>query len=162
MDAGKLQDWLQVIGLFGVIASLVFVGLQIKQDRDIAIADIYQQRAALVIQVQTSMMEDDRFADAWLKMMTNQALDQRDQARMDFWNNPWLSYYENNHFQYQLGLLSEEQWFSSRNSMRSLVLRESFERWWVVNRSRWRESFAQEIDDLIAEEAAKNLHDAGN
>ena len=158
MDADKLQDWLQVIGLFGVIASLVFVGLQMKQDRDIAIADIYQQRAALVIQVQTSMMDDDRFADAWSKVTANESLDQGDRARLDFWNNPWLSYYENNHFQYQLGLLSAEQWFSSRNAMRTLVRRESFESWWAVNRSSWRESFAQEVDDLMADEAAKNLN----
>ena len=34
MDSAKLNDWLQVVGLFGVIASLIFVGLQMKQDRD--------------------------------------------------------------------------------------------------------------------------------
>lgn len=39
MDSRKLNDWLQVIGLFGVLAGLIFVGLQLRQDRQIAIAE---------------------------------------------------------------------------------------------------------------------------
>lgn len=36
MDSEKLNDWLQIIGLFGVMASLVFVGVQIRQTQVIA------------------------------------------------------------------------------------------------------------------------------
>lgn len=35
MDASRINDWLHVIGLFGVIGSLIFVGLQMKQTRSI-------------------------------------------------------------------------------------------------------------------------------
>jgi hypothetical protein len=40
MKKEEINDWLQVFGLAGVIISLVFVGWEIKQSRDIAIADI--------------------------------------------------------------------------------------------------------------------------
>ena len=33
MNTKSMHDWLEIIGLFGVIASLSFVGLQLKQDR---------------------------------------------------------------------------------------------------------------------------------
>ena len=36
MDSKKLNDWLQIVGLFGVIASLVFVGVQVRQTQVIA------------------------------------------------------------------------------------------------------------------------------
>ena len=39
MKLGELNDWLQVVGLFGVIVSLIFVGLQLKQDRQFAQAE---------------------------------------------------------------------------------------------------------------------------
>jgi len=42
MDSAKLSDWMQVIGIFALVASLVFVGLQMQQDRDIARVMIYQ------------------------------------------------------------------------------------------------------------------------
>lgn len=37
----KLGDWLQIIGLFGVIGSLIFVGLQLKQTQAIALSETY-------------------------------------------------------------------------------------------------------------------------
>ena len=58
MDSAKLNDWLQVIGLFGVIASLIFVGLQMKQDREIALAGTYQDRTCLLY---TSDAADDEY-----------------------------------------------------------------------------------------------------
>jgi len=35
MDSAKLNDWLQVIGIFALVASLIFVGLQMKQNQQI-------------------------------------------------------------------------------------------------------------------------------
>ena len=42
MDAAKLNDWIQVIGIFALVASLIFVGLQMQQDREIARVMIYR------------------------------------------------------------------------------------------------------------------------
>ena len=41
MDSNKLNDWMQVIGIFAVVVSLIFVGLQVRQDQEIAIVDTY-------------------------------------------------------------------------------------------------------------------------
>ncbi len=45
MDSAKLNDWLQLIGVFAVVASLIFVGLEIRQTDEIALSQIYQERA---------------------------------------------------------------------------------------------------------------------
>ena len=39
MDSGKLQDWMQIVGLFSLVGSLIFVGLQLKQSHEIALAN---------------------------------------------------------------------------------------------------------------------------
>ena len=49
MDTAKLNDWLQVIGLFGVMATLIFVGIQLRQDHRIALANTYQARTASLV-----------------------------------------------------------------------------------------------------------------
>ena len=41
MDSSRLNAWFQVAASVGVILSLIFVGLEIQQSREIAIADIY-------------------------------------------------------------------------------------------------------------------------
>jgi len=33
MDMAKINDWLQVVGFFGIFASLLFVGLEMQQSR---------------------------------------------------------------------------------------------------------------------------------
>ena len=50
MNSARINDSLQIIGLFGVIASLVFVGLQLKQSHEIALAEIYQARTATLVE----------------------------------------------------------------------------------------------------------------
>ena len=155
MDSAKLNDWLQLLGIAGVIASLIFVGMELQQSRQIAIADIYQQRAALAIDVQTSQMANERFGEIFEKYLRGEPFTASEKGLWNFSSNPWLSYYENNHFQYEMGLLSEEQWLSSRNSLRFRARSTIFQEWWAIVRPSWRESFAQEVDSVIAEENAK-------
>lgn len=44
MDSAKLNDWVQVLGIFALVASLIFVGLQIRQDQEIAIVEAVSHR----------------------------------------------------------------------------------------------------------------------
>ena len=154
MDWAKFNDWLQVAGFTGVIASLIFVGLEMQQSRQIAIADIYQQRAALVIQVQTSMFSPEQHREAYDTQAADGPLTASEKDLLQFAQNPWFSYWENNHFQYQVGLLSEEQWFASRNSMRHRMQEPIYREWWETERLEWRESFAQAVDEVVAEARA--------
>ena len=155
MNSEKLHDWLQITGLFGVIASLLFVGLEMQQSRQIAIADIYQQRAEMIVQVNSIPLTSQILYEIWSKVEAGETLTNTEQELLNQSWNPYFNYVENNHFQYQLGLLSEEQWISSRNNLRSRARNPLFLEWWEVERENWRESFAQEIDDLIEEEKSE-------
>ena len=35
MDSAKLNDWIQIIGMLAIVASLMFVGLQVKQSQSV-------------------------------------------------------------------------------------------------------------------------------
>ncbi len=104
MDSAKLNDWMQVIGIFALVASLIFVGLQMKQAHEIALADQYQSRSQTTIDFMLVRMESDdvnpRFASQvrWTMM-------------------------DNNHFQYQQGFLTSEAWQAYANFIRNLYAR---------------------------------------
>jgi hypothetical protein len=53
MNNGHSRDWLLILGQFGVIALLLFVGMQIKQDHEIALLCACQF-AGLTIRVCTA------------------------------------------------------------------------------------------------------------
>ena len=43
MISTKIYEWLQITGIFAVVASLIFVGIQLIQSQNIANADRFQQ-----------------------------------------------------------------------------------------------------------------------
>ena len=99
MNSSKLNDWLQVAASIGVVLSLIFVGLEIQQSRKIAIADIFQQRAAMAIQVQQGAFSDIQYANALDKLLSGEALNEREVGLLKFVQNPWFQYWENGFFQ---------------------------------------------------------------
>lgn len=151
MQSSKLNDWIQIAALIGVILSLVFVGFEIRLSRQVAIADVFQQKTALAVQVQHGGMSAERYTVAIEKMLAEQPLTPHEKSMLQFYQNPWFQYWENVHFQHEIGLLSEAAWQGSRNSIRSRLRNPIYQEWWKTQRTYWREPFAIEVDGILAE-----------
>ncbi len=78
MDSQKLNDWLQVIGIFALVASLIFVGLQIKQTQEIG-----QGEAAAAILESTSSFRNTIVdnAEIWRSGCMGEELGEGDQTK---------------------------------------------------------------------------------
>jgi hypothetical protein len=151
MQTSKLNDWLQIVALIGVILSLIFVGYEIRLSRQIAIADVFQQKTALAVQVQQGGMPAELYTAALQKSLSEQPLTPFEKGMLQFYQNPWFQYWENVHFQFEIGLLSEAAWQGSRNSIRSRLRNPMYQEWWEAQRTYWREPFAKEVDAILAE-----------
>ena len=68
MDSAKLNDWMQVVGIFAVVASLIFVGLQMRQDQLIARAELTSESFELMMALDQNLL-DPEFASAYAKML---------------------------------------------------------------------------------------------
>lgn len=155
MDTNQLNEWLQTAASVGVILSLIFVGLEIQQAREIALADVHQQRAAMAIQIEQNYVPVNEYFDARNKLRTGERLSQSELAVLRAAQLAWFQYWENNFFQYQLGLLDEESWQSSRRIILSRFDELIYRDWWRSTRHGWREEFAQEIDEILTEAEAR-------
>ena len=62
MDSNKLNHWLQLVGMAAVVASLVFVGLQIRQSDDIAMIELLDNAAVRNLELSTLRAN---YADIW-------------------------------------------------------------------------------------------------
>ena len=104
MDSAKLNEWIQVIGIFALVASLIFVGFQMQQTHKIALADQYQSRAQTTIDYLLVRMQSDYGNPRYPAQIR------------------WLLM-DNNHFQYQQGFLTNETWQGYANFIRDLYAR---------------------------------------
>jgi len=128
MDSSKLNDWMQGIGIFALVASLIFVGLQMKQTHEIALSQAYQARASTVAEVVMEMASNEHAMSAFLKGFTGQddsVTGTEQQA--GFWSlNAVMSLYENAYYQYQLEFLPEDHWLNHRESLKNMMTVNSF------------------------------------
>jgi len=68
LDSAKLNDWMQVIGIFAVFASLIFVGLQMQLDRRLARAELGSVSLEFRASVELARSDPD-ISKAWAKML---------------------------------------------------------------------------------------------
>jgi hypothetical protein len=105
----------------------------------------------MIIDANTIQLTSDSVQSVLRKYRSGEPLTNDEEYLMEQWFDPFLNYWENNHFQFQMGLLSEEQWISSRNTIKKFARNPIFVEMWTRERDTWRESFAAEIDEAIRE-----------
>ncbi len=88
MDSAKLNDWLQVIAIFALVASLIFVGLQMKQTQEIGqgqAAGYYAENANLF---RNTIIEN---AEVWRNGCMDEELSDGDQTKFAQMFNEYVS-----------------------------------------------------------------------
>jgi hypothetical protein len=120
MNSAKLNDWMQVAGIFALVASLLFVGMQMKQEQEIALSAAYQARTATLVEFLTATGTDDVTRSAILKIQSG-AIDLTPHERLAFrsMTNAGRELMQNSHYQYVRGFLDEEHWRSVRRIIKS-------------------------------------------
>jgi hypothetical protein len=86
MVSKELNDWLQVIGLFGVLGGLVFVGLQLKFDRNVAMAAAVDAGSEWNVDWSELVTEN---TDVWLKGLKGEQLSEKEAIQFDVIANTW-------------------------------------------------------------------------
>jgi hypothetical protein len=117
----KNSDWKDIAELFGIaaiVASLIFVGLQMKQSQEIAIAEQFHNRAIAVMSLYESHMETGYVArvPGWRERVEN-----GDVAAADINSFLWLWIsFDNHFFQYQSGFMEESAWQAQLRNIRGV------------------------------------------
>lgn len=107
MKFSQWKDIAELVGLVAIVASLIFVGLQLKQSQDIALATQYQARAEATMNLALAHIE----ADYTVRIPSLQAGLSDEVSARDINTYLWLWIAMDNHYyQYQAGFLEEEAW----------------------------------------------------
>lgn len=149
MKREEINDWLQVLGLIAVAISLVFVGLELKQSRDIAMADLYHQRAESAIQLLTDSLGNEAFVSGIAKLRRGEKLSEYENAQITAHIYRVLNHFESLHFLYEMGLLTQEQWNATRNELQRITQMDPFLKAWKAGGNTWRASYADMINKIL-------------
>ena len=131
------KQFIEVIGVLGVIASLTFVGMQLLLDRQVALADQYFNRTESRLATTRSQLESEDYIDLlvaqWengrrptflseeLELLIPEGYSPRNIMTqvLDFQLNALA--WENLYFQYQQDMIPEDLWSNSRKNLKDQI-----------------------------------------
>jgi len=168
MATGNWKESAELVGIAAIVASLVFVGWQMKQDRDIALAATYQERTTATVDLMVSLANNPIGLAAEIKLdygkLPNDPIPPGlvvlpegapTISFQEFYSAVYESsavwfLWDNSHYQYQAGYLPEEHWVRIQTMMRGALRKGTVARYVFENNSNaMRESFRSEVLALI-------------
>lgn len=108
----KANQWMTVVANLGVIASLVFLGLEIRQNTNIAKASAYRENIQDIAEWRELFIADPEVARLFGIYSAEglEALDDTEQTRIAAMINNVMGIYENAYFARRYGIVGEEEW----------------------------------------------------
>lgn len=152
----KLANWkdiAELIGITAIVASLVFVGLQLKQSQEIALSNAYQSRATTVIEMVTANAANEKGLAAWYAP-DSAGIDSLSPAEVRAGNQMALSLllaYDNMFFQHESGFISAEGWAAGRADMKGMLRQLFVRRYFESQLARMRPTFKAVFDEITKE-----------
>ena len=108
----SLDTWIQLLGLMSVLGGLVFVGLQMQQTQQIAIAGQVQARAEMGVNRILNGLEGNLDANRLFNYANFDYEELNEEEKLIARNmHNWIGIMvENNFSQYQMGLFADDYW----------------------------------------------------
>ena len=113
-----LRLGIEIAGMASIAASLIFVGVQLRQDRLIAQAELYQGRTEITSENFRMLLEDHDVIEIRIKARSGGDLTDVEKEVLDIaLSLPHLAY-QNIHFQHRLGLIDDAWWLVTRQNLK--------------------------------------------
>ena len=165
----KKHDWksfAELVGIAAVVASLVFVGLQLEQSQEIAIAEQYQNRSDSTLEFWTAMTQSDATIAYWATRMTRYVESDAPEAALVsaveeygaeqvavrffiFRSN--ITIFDNYHFQNEMGFMAEDAWQPFRERLKGLLSDRTNAVFYQDARHGLRHTFRDVCDEILLE-----------
>ncbi len=150
-----LVELTQLLGGFGVIASLIYVAIQIRNSARAVRASAYQQLALTTASQWDMLFGSDELCTLVLKGCDNFAtLTRVEKSRFRFFLMSVIRRFENGWFQHKIGTLKSGDWQAIAADMDSLFTLPGTQAAWPLIKTRSNPEFRAFVDEIVRRQAA--------
>jgi hypothetical protein len=145
----RANAWLNLIANIGVIAGIVFVGLELRQNSNAVRSQTRSQISIAYAELLQTQMLDNEFQEARIQAQGGEPMAPLGQSKMRFNILAHLRLAENSFYQFREGNYSESEFDGERNFWRAFIARPQFREIWEDVKSDFSPDFRQEMEALI-------------
>lgn len=147
MDRDSRREIFEAIGLLAIVASLIFLAVEINQNTN---ALYGQSRQSVLEAAQSELFVLVEHPEVSLSVVKEGPLTPEENVRLDAYLAATLRAREYAFLQYQVGAIDEEQWNVEVAVAKSILNAERVRLWWaVVGRNNSSPQFAEFVDSQI-------------
>lgn len=133
-----LEQWsfiAQIISATAVVASLIFVGVQLRQATKAVRASTSQAHSTTYHAIVAKIVENADFARIWREALADfDSVSADERVRFVAQVSALFRYYETSRVQWLRGQLDDEHWFSIEKQAESLAAQPGIQSWWRLRR----------------------------
>jgi len=149
----KEIDLGQSIGILanlGVIAGIIFLGIEINQANQAARSQARTDIATSIAEFNMSLADSPELAELFLRGLPNPAsLTALERLRVTSYMSALLRLWENSHYQYRNGLFDEVEFFAERETWKQIAQTPLFVAYFCGIGSVFSPAFSQEMENLM-------------
>ena len=142
----KVMEWrsiAELVGITSLVASLIFVGLQLKQSQEVATAAQYQNRADQTMNFHLAMIEAGQVQSRFRKWVSEDI----PASEINAYAWVWIGL-DNHHYQYTLGFTDESTWQAQLRTIKNVHSNCAMRFVWDWRREGLRSEFVALVDSV--------------
>jgi hypothetical protein len=149
-----LAELTQLLGGIGVIASMIYIGIQIRNNARAVRAATYQQISVISLQGWHSLGHNGETTGIMLRGMDDFfCLSRVEKARFRFIMMGYVKGFENAWFQFNIGPLREGDWKAMTADVHSFFSTPGTHAAWPMVKNRFNEEFTAYVDGVVQRQA---------
>jgi hypothetical protein len=140
----------ELLGALGVIASLIYLAVQIRQNTTAVRSSTYQALTDSSMNFSALVAGDPSLTLLFdLGMSDFLALDHEEQVRFGFLMQSYVRMLENSFHQHRDGMLDEERWVRPSRTLKNAATQPGFVQWWQSSRTPFSPAFEAYVREEI-------------
>lgn len=156
-----LEDWAfvsQIVGALAVVASLIYLALQIRHSNVLSRA---QARQSMMELTQDQLLLQVSDPSVWLGVFSEEPLSLEEKVKVNMWLTLFMRQREYEWFTHQEGIMDSRMFNAYAGVICVILGTERNRRWWALRKDikEFDSGFVEFVDDLLAESPLTNYGD---
>ena len=141
----------EIVGAIAVVVTLAYLAIQVRDSTRIAKSAARQAIAEMSIHMGMDLVADKELTAVVLKDFKEEDVDEADRVRLFARNYIALRHYENIYYQFQSGMLENDEWAGFRRNLKAMLKWRSTREFWKNEHAYYSDAFRAEVKTIEAE-----------
>ena len=145
MTLGNLADFADIIGAFGVIATIIYLAVEIRRNTAATRQQSYHNLVTRRADWFQALADSRDLTRVFFTGMNGERLDEMDSQRFIAYMINCMSHYQDVYLQHRAGIVEKDVWSAERRILGAIVHTPGFNSWWLEGNQYFMPEFVDEV-----------------